>query len=203
MQSFSLRGQAGISIENLETTFATGAYLGGTEGDNQIKGGAGADTLSGFGGNDRLDGGAGLDTVSYEYATQGVTVDLKAGVGVGEGSDTLVGIENVLGSNFIDRLIGTELANTLNGGLGGDFMAAGVGDDVYGVDSLLDQVIELKGATEGKDTVFLTAAVSGYTLASNVEVLDASKLTALDYTSKWSAKDANNNFIVLSDAGVS
>jgi len=203
LQSFSLRGQAGISIENLETTFATGAYLGGTEGDNHIKGGAGADTLSGFGGNDRLDGGAGLDTVSYEYATQGVTVDLKTGVGVGEGSDTLVGIENVLGSGYNDRLIGTELANTLNGGFGGDFMAAGAGDDVYGVDSLLDQVIELKGATEGKDTVFLTAAVSGYTLASNVEVLDASRLTALDYTSKWSAKDANNNFIVLSDAGVS
>jgi Ca2+-binding RTX toxin-like protein len=114
-----------------------------------------------------------------------------------------VGIENVLGSNYNDRLMGTELVNTINGGLGADFMAAGAGDDVYFVDGLLDQVIELKGATEGKDTVFLAAAVSGYTLASNVEVLDASRLTALDYTSKWSAKDANNNFIVLSDAGVS
>jgi len=34
-------------------------------------------------------------------------------------------------------------------GLGGDFIAAGAWDDVYFVDSLLDQVIELKGATEG------------------------------------------------------
>ncbi len=209
LQSFSLRGQADISIENLATTFSKGAYLGGSEGNNTITGGDGADTLSGFGGDDRLDGGkgTGLDTVSYEYATQGVTVDLKAGVGMGEGSDTLVSIENVLGSGYNDRLIGSEVANTLNGGLGADFMAAGAGDDVYFVDSLLDQVIELsKGvtaATEGKDTVILTAAVSGYTLASNVEVLDASKLTALDYTSKWSAKDANNNFVVLSNAGVS
>jgi Ca2+-binding RTX toxin-like protein len=61
-------------------------------------------------------------------------------------------------------------------------MVGGAGNDVYMVDTLLDQVMEIKA--EGTDTVFLSAAVSGYALASNVEVLDASRLTTLDYTSK-------------------
>jgi trimeric autotransporter adhesin len=182
MQSFNLSSVVGSGIENLDTLFATGAVLGGNELNNSIKGAAGADTLAGLAGNDTLDGGAGLDTASFATATQTVVVDLRTGTASGEGFDTLVGIENVLGSNFNDRMSGTAEANTLDGGLGADLMAGGAGNDVYFVNSLLDQVMEIRG--EGTDTVFLSSVVSGYVLASNTEVLDASRLTTLDYTSK-------------------
>jgi trimeric autotransporter adhesin len=182
MQSFSLSSVADSGVENLDTLFATGAVLGGNELNNTIKGAAGADTLSGMAGNDILNGDVGSDTASFVSATQGVVVDLRAGTATGEGIDTLVGIENVLGSNFNDRLTGSADANTLDGGLGADLMVGGAGNDVYVVNTLLDQVMEIK--LEGTDTVFLSSVVSGYVLASNVEVLDASKLTALDYTNK-------------------
>jgi Ca2+-binding RTX toxin-like protein len=180
MQRFELSSVPEYGIENLETLFANGAYLGGDNFNNTIKGAGGADTLLGLGGNDTLFGGDGSDTVSFGFATQSVLVDLTVGTASGEGFDTLVGIENVIGSNFNDRISGNAEANTLNGGLGADFMAGGAGNDVYYVNSVLDQVMEIRG--EGTDTVHLTAAVN-YILASNVEVLDASELWEIDYTS--------------------
>ena len=180
MQRYELSSVPEYGIENLETLFANGAYLGGDNFNNTIKGAGGADTLLGLGGNDTLFGGDGSDTVSFGFATQSVLVDLTVGTASGEGFDTLVGIENVIGSNFNDRISGNAEANTLNGGLGADFMAGGAGNDVYYVNSVLDQVMEIRG--EGTDTVHLTAAVN-YILASNVEVLDASELWEIDYTS--------------------
>jgi hypothetical protein len=53
-----------------------------------------------MGGADRLDGGTGVDTVIYGDSNVGVGVNLATGYGYGgtaEG-DTLIGIENVLGS---------------------------------------------------------------------------------------------------------
>jgi Ca2+-binding RTX toxin-like protein len=81
------------------------------------------DTLQGqVGVTNRLDGGAGTDTVSYAASSRSVIIDLAAQATFdGLAGDTLVSIENAIGSNFNDQLQGAEgTANILNGGAGSD-----------------------------------------------------------------------------------
>jgi Ca2+-binding RTX toxin-like protein len=83
----------------------------------------GNDLLEGGLGNDTIDGGGGTDTASYAHASGGVTVTLTAtgGSSTGaDGNDTLVSIENLIGSGFNDTLMGNANANTLDGGAGTD-----------------------------------------------------------------------------------
>lgn len=124
----------------------------GGDGDDRIAGGSGADRLfgdygddllDGGSGADRLDGGEGIDTVSYIDAVgSGVTVRLGRGgidptndatVGGGFGgdaqSDILIGIENVRGTMFADRIIGDGGANLLNGDHGDDEIIGWGGED--------------------------------------------------------------------------
>ncbi|MDD2864503.1 MAG: type I secretion C-terminal target domain-containing protein, partial [Methylococcales bacterium] len=66
---------------------------------------------------------SGIDTVSYKNSLSSVSVSLAAGtVSGGDGNDTLVGIENVIGSNYADTFIDNSSINnsTLSGGLGND-----------------------------------------------------------------------------------
>ena len=105
--------------------------LTGDDSDNVIEGGDGDDFLKGRGGNDTFYGGtadddddtdAGNDTVSYSTASSAVTVDLASGTASdGEGgTDTLYDIDNVIGSDYDDTLMGDDNANTLDGGSGTD-----------------------------------------------------------------------------------
>uniref|UniRef100_UPI0011155933 beta strand repeat-containing protein n=1 Tax=Pseudomonas sp. KK4 TaxID=1855729 RepID=UPI0011155933 len=101
-------------------------------GNNELHGGAGNDLLYSGIGNDLLDGGIGNDTASYAHATAGVTVNLSVSgpqnTG-GAGTDTLTGIENLVGSNFNDNLTGDNNSNIITGGLGNDVLNGGGGDD--------------------------------------------------------------------------
>ncbi|WP_449123532.1 retention module-containing protein [Pseudomonas sp. MPG01] len=102
-------------------------------GNNELHGGAGNDLLYSGPGNDLLDGGTGSDTASYAHATAGVTVNLGllgAQNTLGAGTDTLTGIENLVGSNFNDTLTGDNNNNVINGGLGNDILNGGGGDDL-------------------------------------------------------------------------
>ncbi|MBP2239244.1 Ca2+-binding RTX toxin-like protein, partial [Sinorhizobium kostiense] len=118
--------------------------LEGRNGNDTLAGGSGNDTLLGGVGNDRLDGGAGVDTAGYWDATSGVRVNLglttAQSVGGGRGSDTLVFIENVIGSNYADRLTGNGAANRLDGRSGNDTLVGGSGNDTllggFGNDTL-------------------------------------------------------------------
>lgn len=116
--------------------------LGG-EGDDLLAGEAGDDVLIGGAGNDWLFGGtpgadAGRDRVSHAGALAGVSVNLgaskptaramkkdEAGIGV----DRLSGIEDVAGSAYGDRLVGSRGANTLVGLAGDDTLEGGAGND--------------------------------------------------------------------------
>ncbi|MHB2246793.1 retention module-containing protein [Pseudomonas fitomaticsae] len=102
-------------------------------GNNELHGGAGNDLLYSGPGNDLLDGGTGIDTASYAHATAEVTVNLGllgAQNTIGAGTDTLTGIENLVGSNFNDTLTGDNNNNVINGGLGNDILNGGGGDDL-------------------------------------------------------------------------
>lgn len=122
--------------------------LSGGDGNDQLFGGDGWDEIDGGSGDDLIDGGVGNDTATYSGAAAGVDVRLlKAGTAhdtIGAGIDTLVGIENLNGSEFADFLSGDDADNTLTGnggndtmkGLGGrDILRGGNGfDDLFGGD---------------------------------------------------------------------
>jgi hypothetical protein len=98
---------------------------------------AGDDALAGGTGNDILDGGDGTDVVVYTFAQSfdgtGVTVDLSQSgfqdIGADQGSDQLIGFEDVVGSLYDDVLIGDADANALAGVDGDDILSGGGGDD--------------------------------------------------------------------------
>jgi serralysin len=161
---------------------------------NTLSGGAGNDILRGEAGNDILTGSTGsMDWAYYNSATTGVTVNLNLttlqATG-GAGSDTLTGIENLLGSNYNDVLTGNTSANVLsggngadilNGGAGADTMTGGDGSDAYYVDNALDVVTETNAtaSTGGTDTV--SSSIS-HTLGPNVEKLALTGTVAINGT---------------------
>ena len=129
---------------------------------------AGDDVLEGGDGDDTLDGGGGSDSASYASATGAVQVDLTFGFASGAaGDDTLVSIENFLGSAFDDFARGSAGANTLagfgghdfmrgmdgndimKGGDGDDYLDGGLGDDVLDGGAGLDRVTYAPSATGG------------------------------------------------------
>ena len=122
---------------------AGGETLIGTGSDDTISGLDGNDTLRGGGGDDILDGGDGIDTADYTDATSGVSAQLNDAIntsGGDVGSDTLLNIENLTGSDFNDLLIGSDGANVLTGGLGADTFYKGAGDIItdfqHGIDTV-------------------------------------------------------------------
>ena len=101
---------------------------GGAESDTLL-GGGGADLLRGLAGDDTIGGGPGKDTVAFNHALAAVQVDLAAGTATGEGTDTLTGNENVVGSDFADTLLGSAIINKLFGGNQGDTIRGRDGND--------------------------------------------------------------------------
>ncbi|MEL7466528.1 MAG: hypothetical protein AAFN79_20815, partial [Pseudomonadota bacterium] len=106
---------------------------GGANRDTLI-GGEGEDTLEGGGGNDTLDGGEGVDTADFSDATSDTLAILLNRDGVAQstlssGRDTFIGIENLIGSDFDDRLFGDAGANRIEGGDGVDTLDGVAGDD--------------------------------------------------------------------------
>ena len=128
--------------------------LDGGVGSDQLSGGGGDDTLLGGQGNDNLTGGAGADffdggegdddgdTISYMNSPEGVIVNLsddmpeRGGHAEGDvikmtykeenGQQYKVStIEDIIGSNHDDHLIGDDEDNYLNGLLGADTLDGG------------------------------------------------------------------------------
>lgn len=100
-------------------------------GDDTINGGDGNDLIEGGYGADKIDGGAGIDTASYERSSDAVAVDLTKSVqhgGDAEG-DTLVNVENIIGSAYDDVITGNAGNNVIDGGAGADTIDGGAGTD--------------------------------------------------------------------------
>jgi Ca2+-binding RTX toxin-like protein len=116
-------GGAGIdTLSSIEGSSArTSTTLTGDAGNNVLGGLDGDDLLNGGAGDDILVGGDGNDTASYADAASAVTVSLAIAAAQntgGAGTDTLIAIENLTGSNFNDTRTGNGVANSLNGGAG-------------------------------------------------------------------------------------
>ena len=80
-------------------------------------------------GDDRYDGEEGIDSVSWIGAYEPITADLTTGVATGNGSETLLGIEVLVGSRYADQLFGDDAANQLFGLAGPDELDARLGID--------------------------------------------------------------------------
>lgn len=142
----------GANIENGAVLATGAANLTGNGLDNTLYAGAG---------NNTLNGGARTDTVSYASAATAVTVSLVstgAQATGGSGSDTLIGIENLVGSINNDTLTGNTGNNVLDGGLGNDILAGGAGNDTYVINVAADRIKELSG--QGTDTIMSTISYS-------------------------------------------
>ncbi len=149
--------------------------LTGDGNANALTGGAGNDTLDGGAGNDSLIGGSGSDAASYASAGAAVVVNLglsgAAQATGGAGSDTLLLIEDLVGSDYADALTGNGGANRIAGGAGADTVTGGTaadtllgdgGDDLFIVASAADVVAgEIIDGGEGQDEVRFAAAAAG------------------------------------------
>jgi serralysin len=161
----------------------------GNSASNALTGNAGADSLAGLGGNDtlkggtgadRLDGGAGFDTIVFGVVAAGLTVNLAAGTVAGDGGDTLVSVENAVGSRFDDVLSGNGSANSLDGAQGSDTLA-GAG----GVDRLIGgkHADQLTGGARVDTFVYLAATDSvrkAPDLIADLTAEDRIDLSAID-----------------------
>ena len=104
-------------------------------------------------GNNGYKGSLGIDTYDLSATAAAATVNLATGVSTSAqtGSDTLVGMENVVGGSGNDTITGDANDNVFTGGLGNDTMVGGGGNDTFnggvGADSMT-------GAT-GNDTYFV------------------------------------------------
>jgi len=120
-----------ISIENAIGTNGDNVMTG-TDGANRLEGGGGNDTLKGGFGFDTLDGGDGTDTADLSHSDAAPEIDLAAGqVVFGSGVETLISIENAIGSNGDNVMTGTGGANTLAGGGGNDSLEGNGGADRF------------------------------------------------------------------------
>lgn len=165
-----------------------------------LDGGDGNDVLNGGNVNTTFIGGAGNDVfnawlspsgvfgiinhANYSTATAAVTVDSTINTPqntIGAGTDTLINITTLTGSDFNDNLTGgtifgglgndtirgTNGNDYLDGGAGNDGMDGGAGDDYYVVDNVLDAILD----NSGYDTVSFEVASGNYTLEANLERL--------------------------------
>ena len=176
----------------------------GGSGANVITDAAGvANTLNGGGGNDTfvlvgdnvrdvIVGASGTDTVDYSSATANLTVNLGAGATVtvvGSGSsnassDTVNGVENVIGGSGNDSITGTAQANALTGGFGNDVLNGGGGSDT------------LDGG-EGNDTLVGGQGNDILTGGAGADVFDYNNVVPLLTTLGDSGVGVGNRDIVM------
>jgi Ca2+-binding RTX toxin-like protein len=136
--------------------------LFGGDGNDTLRGGDGGDVLDGGAGSDILDGGTGgfgVDTADYRSFSNGVNVNLVTGkANDGSGTDTLISIEDVQGTDFGDEIIGDQASNFLHGNGGADFISANGGNDIISGGAGNDRILGGSGADKisggaGADTL--------------------------------------------------
>jgi Ca2+-binding RTX toxin-like protein len=167
--------------------------LSGDLGNDTLNGGGGNDSLSGGDGNDKLvaaiddgndsyNGGTGIDTYDLSATAAGATVTATGASSAQTGTDSLTGIENVVGSqggdtinlnggvNVIDGQGGNDTVNagggsdTLVGGTGNDTLGGGAGDDLFV--AVVGDGNDTYNGGNGVDTYDLSATSAGATVTT-------------------------------------
>ena len=185
----AIENLTGSAFADVLTGDANANTLDGAGGNDTLDGAAGNDMLIGGAGGDSLDGGTGADTADYSASSAGVTVNLTAGTGTGGDAqgDTLVNVENLIGSAFDDTFVGDANANDFDGGNGTDTVdysgsGAGVtvnlvtgtgsggdaaGDTLTGIENLIGSAFD--------DTLTSGNGVNTLTGGAGNDILDSGK----------------------------
>jgi len=138
------RGDLYLNIDTVVGTGFDDTFIGGTAT-----------------GSATMDGAVGSDWISYATATGAATVYLGGGANGGTAQyDTLVNIENILGSGYADVLAGTTGANIINAGAGDDRLIGSGGSDTFdggtGSHDIIDYSVDSTGAANSRPvTVYL------------------------------------------------
>jgi Ca2+-binding RTX toxin-like protein len=176
--------------------------IDGGAGADVIEGGAGRDVQMGGAGDDRfvfqdadgadmLFGGEGSDTIDLSAILGGATIDLGAAtaigtVRIGTTTDSLVGIENVIGSQGADVIKASLSVNVLTGGDGADvfvFTSAGAAHGDVITDFQPGDRIDLSGidarvGLTGNQS--FTLAEQGTTAAGNLVIREVATAEGVD-----------------------
>lgn len=194
---------------------AADAFMIGSDFNDTLVGGKGNDQFYGGDGNDQIDGSGGVNTAAYSMVAHGVNVDLSTGVAVGQGTDSLTNIQNVIGSVLNDRITGNASNNVLQGldgndiitgGGGADRLLGGTGADTFLYQNLSDSTVSSKGrdlisdfsAADG-DKIYL-GAIDANSLLNGNQAFHFIGTNALDGTAgALDYKVINGNAYVYGD----
>lgn len=110
---------------------------------------AGDSLQAGISDNAVISGGSGSDTASFAGSAALIDADLALGTAIGQGSDTLIGIENLEGSAYADKLKGDAGPNRFTGLGGADAISGFGGDDWMDCGAANDKL----DAHAGRDTL--------------------------------------------------
>ena len=171
LEARAITAEGGEGDDDIEGTSGDDALVGfdgadlliGGAGSDLLLGGEGNDVLIGGEGADRLVGGHGHDTADFSSGNAPVQVDLTLGTaldGAGE-VDTLVSIEELIGTVFSDTLIGNDADNIIVGGGGADLMIGGEGRDTFVVGGPDEAGDTISDFTSGEDVLELDGAAFG------------------------------------------
>ena len=170
------------AIYGANTTYRTGDDTYSLPGNNAsgtfwscIWDAGGIDTISaaGLGGNCNIN----LNDASLNGSNAGGYVSWMAGIRGGVTIANNVVIENAIGGNGNDQVVGNEFANALSGGLGRDTLVGGEGtdtltggrgNDLYVIDDLVDSLIESKAAKSAASIPYIAARTSRSALISRI-----------------------------------
>jgi Ca2+-binding RTX toxin-like protein len=215
LTGIGLAGATGNNAANVLVGNSSGNFFNPRGGDDTIQAGGGNDLvrLGGGGvpsyGNKVIDGGTGIDQLEFGgFARSAIVVDLAAGTlkgggDAGQGSATLISIENVVGDAFNDQISGSAVVESLNGGGGndtldgrggGDTLTGGTGADTFVFATALgggnvEQVTDFVSAT---DKLSFDNSVFPLGAAGNFAAADARFAAGAGLTS---GQDANDRLI--------
>lgn len=125
--NFDITDHPAIIVDN------TGHFqLSSTKNNVDITAGSGDDTIFAGNQNGHYDGGAGTNTVNYSQLKESLVIDLNNGKTDAKNTHhTLKNIQNVIGSNNGDTIIGhSQENNILTGGDGNDTIMSGGGNNI-------------------------------------------------------------------------
>ena len=206
--------------------------LYGGDGNDYLDGGDGNDYLDGGFGFDTINGGTGVDTTSYAFYGGPINANLATGVvsfpGNSTLTDTLISIENLIGTAGNDTIYGSTADNYLSGGAGNDLLTGGIGKDTLtgglGADrfdyrNLADSVFNTAdsvfntfdvitdfNANTGNDLFVVSTARTMFSNAGTVAALNATsiaaKLTNTTFTANAAAQFSfgSRTFVAINDA---
>ncbi|MGC1469092.1 MAG: Calx-beta domain-containing protein [Sphingorhabdus sp.] len=197
------------SFNLVNGTVGPDSLVGSTNPDN-MTGLAGNDVLFGSAGADILNGGTDVDTANYSAATGAVYANLGANfvretaLTAGTATtgtpavttDTLASIENVVGTAFGDRLVGSTGNNVFTPGSGADIiLGQGGSDTVNYADRTAGAIYaNLQGPTVRETNLTVGTATTGTAAVSTDQLTGINNVVGTGFGDLIVGNNSANNF---------